>query len=146
MKSSLKFIIAVAISVTFLSIGCSSSSEKVTKAEDNVVEANKKLDEEKAAYQQDMKEFKIRSAEQIAANEKSIEEFNARIATQKMEAKAEYQKKIDELNTKNSDLKKKIADFNTDSKSSWELFKSEFSRDMDELGTAFKDFTVTNEK
>jgi uncharacterized protein YPO0396 len=93
-----------------------------------------------------METYKKEKEAEIAANEQSIQEFNTRIANQKTEARIEYKKTIDELNRKNSDLKKRIADFKTDSKSNWDSFKTEFGRDMDELGNAFKEFTVKSSK
>ena len=59
-----------------------------------------------------------------------------------MEAKADYHNKIMELEQKNSDMKKKLDDYKTEGKQKWEIFKTEFSHDMDELGKAFNDFIV----
>ena len=56
------------------------------------------------------------------------------------------EKKIDELEQKNSELKKRLDDYKADGKEKWEKFKAEFSHDMDELGKAFKDLTVKNVK
>jgi len=42
-------------------------------------------------------------------------------------------------------MKKKMDDFRSDNRENWEIFKSEFSRDMEELGSAFRDFTIKNE-
>lgn len=69
-----------------------------------------------------------------------------RIKDQKATAKAEYEEKIDALNKKNSDMKMKLDDFKFDNRTKWESFKSEFNKDMSELGTAIKDFTVKDEK
>ena len=93
-----------------------------------------------------MKDYKATVAAQISANEKSIKDFNARIETQKSEAKAEYKQKIADLEAKNSDMKKRMEDFKADGQSSWDIFKLEFSREMEALGTAFKNFTITGEK
>jgi hypothetical protein len=146
MKDKKRAWVSILLTISILSFGCVSSNEKAANAQEQAQETNKKLTEENLAYQKDMEDYKKITAEKIAANEKSIEEFNARIAYQKSEAKAEYTKKIADLNAKNSDMKKKMADFKADNKSSWESFKSEFGHDMEELGKAFRDFTVNNEK
>lgn len=147
MKKTIGIISTSLFLMIFIFTGCSSSpAEKVENAEQKVTESQDKLNESKEDYTKEMEEYKEKTAEQIAANEKSIQEFNARIANQKSSAKADYQKKIAELDAKNSDLKKKMAEFKAYSKSSWETFKTEFSRDMDELGNALHDFTVKNEK
>ena len=91
-----------------------------------------------------MENFKKSTANKIAANEKSLQEFNARIADQKSEVKVEYEKQISVLNSKNSDLKKKLEDFKIDNINNWKVFKKEFVGDMETLGKAFKDFTIKN--
>ncbi|MBA3707137.1 MAG: hypothetical protein H0W84_14905 [Bacteroidetes bacterium] len=61
--------------------------------------------------------------------------------------RTKYDKRINELEQKNKDLKKRMADYNEqDGKSNWQLFKTEFTHDMDELGNALKDLTVRNTK
>jgi len=50
------------------------------------------------------------------------------------------------LENKNNDLKIKLANFKEDSQDNWESFKTEFSKDMNELGQAFKDLTTDNVK
>ena len=55
-------------------------------------------------------------------------------------------KKIAELEQKNADTQKKLNEYKADSKEKWEMFKSEFNRDMDELGKAFSNMTVKNNK
>ncbi|MFA7273847.1 MAG: hypothetical protein WC044_08255 [Crocinitomicaceae bacterium] len=146
MKKSIGIILTSFFIMGLLLTSCSTPSEKAQNEEDNVTEAQEKLDDSNENYKKDMEDFKARTATQIEANEKSIQDFNARIADQKSEAKADYEKKIAELDSKNSDLKKKMDDFKADSQSSWESFKTEFGHDMDELGTAFKDFTNKNTK
>jgi DNA anti-recombination protein RmuC len=142
MKISVITTTAAFLMMGVLFSNCSGPTEKVKKAEEKAAKANEELIQENEAYVKEMEEYRKTTAEQIAANEKSLEEFNTRIAKEKGEAKAEYQKEIEELNKKNSDMKRKMAEFKTDNKTNWETFKIEFSRDMDELGTAFKNFTV----
>lgn len=126
-------------------ISCNSASEKVENAESEVKEANENLVDANAEYLADVEKFKIETNEKIEANAKSIADFNARIALDKKAATAEYKAKIAALEMKNSDMKKKIADYKADGKDSWTKFKEEFNRDMDELGKSLKDFTVKND-
>lgn len=126
-------------------ISCNSSAEKVEKAEEEVKVANENLDEANAAYLADVEKFKLETNQKIDDNAKSIADFNARIATDKKEAKAEYKAKIAALELKNTDMKKKIADYKADGKDGWAKFKEEFNHDMDELGKTLKDFTTKSE-
>ena len=143
-KTVITFTAIVMMGTIFTS--CSSPSEKVETAEKNALEANQNLINEKQDFMKEMETYKKNTAEKIAENEKSIAEFKARIAKQKGATKAAYQKEMEALNNKNSDMKKKLADFKTDTKSNWEFFKTEFGHDMEELGTALKGFGVKSEK
>jgi hypothetical protein len=75
-----------------------------------------------------------------------IAEFKARVKTQKEEAKADYEKKVDDLNRKNTDLKMRLDNFKFDSKTKWESFKFELNKDMEELGKAINDLMGKDEK
>ena len=147
MKNSIAVIAASLALVGFASIGCTNSaSDKVATAQENVTEAKTDLDKANADYLADVENYKKESSEKIAANEKSIAEFNARIANERNEARATYKKKITDLEKKNTDMKKRLDDYKADSKDDWQKFKAEFNHDMDELGNAFKGFTVKNVK
>lgn len=125
---------------------CNSSADKVEDAQTDVVEANKELDEANIEYMADMEKYRAETAEKVAANEVIIKDFNARIASRKQDAQADYKQKIAELELKNTDLKKKIDNYKQDGKENWEKFKIEFNRDMEELGKAFEDLAVQNVK
>ena len=115
-------------------------------AEEKVEAATEDLNDANEAYQKEIDTYRREADEKIAANNKSIAEFNARIALEKKDAQDDYKRQIAALEQKNSDLKKKMDDYKADGKEKWEQFKTEFSRDMDELGKAFKDLTVKNVK
>ncbi len=146
MKKSNLIGIAFLIIATTLFISCNSSSEKVDKAKAEVAKANYNLDQANEEYLADMENYRIETAEKIAANQKSVADFKARIANDKSIAKDEYKAKIAALEQQNTDMKKRIDDYRETGKEKWELFKSEFSRDMDKLGKAFSDLTVKNVK
>ncbi|OIR05675.1 hypothetical protein GALL_121100 [mine drainage metagenome] len=144
-----KSIVVLAVSTLIgggILISCNTPAEKVENAENKVAEANSNLDSANAAYLADIENYRKETAAKIAANEKSVAEFNARIESEKNETRADYKKKIAELNKKNSDMKKRMDDYKADGKDKWQIFKAEFSHDMDGLGKAFKDLTVKNIK
>jgi len=91
--------------------GCQSSAQKVENAEDKVVEAKEDLVDSKTELVQarqdsisDYLHFKKEAEESIIAQEKNITEFKAKIANEKMEVKADYEKKLDELGIALKDL------------------------------------------
>ncbi len=146
MKKTILKVAAITFTVGAFLTGCNTPSEKVVNAEENVTEASKDLDKANKEYVEDIESCKKETAEKIEVNNKSIAEFKTRIEHEKKTAKADYNKKIAELEQKNTDMKNKMDDYKADGKENWEKFKKEFNHDMDELGTAFKDLTVKNVK
>lgn len=125
--------------------GCqSNSTEQLKEAKQEVVNADENLAEAEADYLVDMENYKVVTAEKISANEKSIAEFKARVAQSKKDAKKDYEKKIGELEQKNTDMKRKLDEYKLEGKEMWDSFKIEFNHDMDELSEALKDLTVDN--
>lgn len=146
MKKSFTAITASVLLTSAIIISCSTPAEKVVNAQNNVTEANKNLDKANGEYLADIKKYRKETADKIAVNEKNLAEFKARIEHEKKDAKADYKKKIAELEQKNSDMKKKIDDYQLEGKEKWEIFKTEFSHSMDELGKSFKDITTSKPK
>jgi hypothetical protein len=136
--------------ISFMAIAilgaCNSPSKQVENAQTNVEEANKELDEANVAYLVEVDAYKKDIEQKIAANNKSITEFNARVDKDKRQAKADYKNRIAELEQKNTDMKKRLDEYKESGKDNWEKFKTEFNHDMEELGNAFRDFTVKNTK
>ncbi|WP_339813230.1 hypothetical protein [uncultured Imperialibacter sp.] len=149
MKKSLVLFTAAALLFAAGLTSChspASKAEKVESAKQDVIEAKKDLDKATKEYLADVEKYRAETAAKVAANGKIIAEFNDRITREKKEVRAEYEKKIDALEQKNSDMKKAMDDYKVEGKEKWESFKTEFSRDMDELGKAFRDLTVKNVK
>ena len=146
MKISNLIITFISITTLAFLVSCKSPAEKVEKAEEEVTEANQNLEKANEEYLNDVEAYRLQTADKIAANEKNIIEFNARIEAKKKDANADYKKKVAELDKKNNDMKKKMADYKASGKENWENFKTEFNHDMDALGQAFKDLSVNNVK
>lgn len=136
--------------------GCSNSpsqTQKVENAEQKVLDAKKDVKE----AQQDLnviqneaemnyQQFRIVYDNKIMANEKSIAELKVNIEGANDENRVTYKKKLAELERRNNDLKIELNDRKADNTDDWQDFKTEFKSDMDELGKAFADFSVTNKR
>ena len=142
MKKSILILAAFTLMTGAIMTSCNTPTQKAENAQDKVTEANQDLDKANQEYLVDIENFRKETADKIAANNQSIAEFKARIENEKMEAKADYKNIITELEQKNSDMKMKLDDYKTEGKEKWEIFKTEFSHDMDELGKAFNDLTT----
>lgn len=141
-KSFFILALTMLMAVTMLT-SCQSKVKRVENAKDKVIEAKQELDQ---ALEDSIQQFRKASEDKISKYEKNIADFRLKIANEKMENKSIYDKKLAELVKKNSDLKKKLADYKYDERTKWKIFKAEYNHDMDQLGKSFKDLTVKNVK
>jgi uncharacterized protein (DUF3084 family) len=118
--------------------------KKSEKAREDLKEAKKDLKEAQKDSVTEYQKFKKETEVKIASYDKSIADFKVKIAKQKKVNKAKYEKNLAVLEQKNSDLKKKLADYKEEGQDKWISFKKEFNHDMNELGKSLKDFTVKN--
>ncbi|MBN1821920.1 MAG: hypothetical protein JW833_14455 [Prolixibacteraceae bacterium] len=133
--------------------GCNSPSQKLENAEENVIDAKKAVLDAQSDLNQarqdsitEYQQFKIEFENKIIANEKSIEELRTKIVSAGKEDKILYETKLTELQKRNYELKIKLDSYEESGTDQWQSFKLEFKHDMDELGKAFSDFTVSNTK
>src|ERR1035437_10296881 len=144
-KSILSLATSVLIAGAFLT-SSSTSSEKVENAQNNVKEANKDLDKANEEYLKDVENYKKETADKVISNDQIIAELKTKLKHEKKAAKAEYKRKVDELEQKNSEMKKKMDDYKTEGKEKWEFVKADFNKGMDEIGKSLKDLTSSKTK
>jgi hypothetical protein len=134
-----------------LFMGCSrSSDQKVADAKEHAAAAKQDVKDAvadaQAAAREEWLKFKSEVEAKLAANEKAIADYKAKMTTANGKLQAQYDEEIDALEERNRELKAKLAAYQDSGKDKWEQFKREFSHDLDELGMALKDFTVDNKK
>ena len=124
---------------------CHTAAEKVENAKEKSIKADEDFNIAIEEYLADVENFRIETAAKIEANKQMIADFNLKIASAKKDAKAYYVEQIAVLEQKNIAMKEKLDAYEVSGKDNWETFKTEFSRDMDDLGEALKNFTIKNE-
>ncbi len=134
-----------------LIMGCSRSpNQKVADAKANVEAAKQDVKaavaDAKDAAKEEWQKFKNESEGKISTNDKIVAEYKAKMTATNGKLHRKYDRKIEELEKKNKELKAKLDDYKDDGKNSWEQFEREFDHDMDQLGKALKDFTVDSKK
>src|SRR5438105_33508 len=97
MKKSILTLAAIVFMAAMTLTSCNSPAKKVEEAQKNVKEANKDLAKANEEYLADIESYRKETADKIAANDRSIAEFNSRIKEQKREAAADYKLKIAKL-------------------------------------------------
>jgi chromosome segregation ATPase len=148
-----KFILGL-LSVTlllFTAVGCKTAAEKEADAANNVENAKEDLSNAKKetiteaqtqASDAEWKIFKNNAETTIKNNEIRIAALRVKMTKSGQKLDAEYAKKIDAMQTQNQTLKARIDKYDKE-RSNWSAFKTEFGKDMDELGQALAGF-VTN--
>ncbi len=126
---------------------CQSAAQKSEDAQADAEAAQMAAEEAKqeAADEAEWIAFKSDAEMKIKDNDARIVELNMKMKKPGKMLDGIYAQKIENIEQKNKDLKIRIETRNN-SESDWETFKREFNHDMDELGQAFKDLTVDNEK
>ena len=144
--------VALPVLLVAIVIGCQSSGQKEKNAREKVQDAKQDLKEvqndvkaeaQKIATSEEWQAFKSETEKVISNNEKIIAELKAKIKKTGKSLDSFREKKIDELEQRNRDLKARLEAYEKN-QSDWESFKTEFNHDMNELGKALKDLTVDN--
>jgi seryl-tRNA synthetase len=117
---------------------CNSPAPKNDNAGNNAKDTINNPGKDTSTYLTEIDTFKKQNNDSIEANEKSINAFNERIANAKMKDRENYKNEINDLNKKNSDLKRKLDEYKADGKADWKTFKNRFNHDMDELNKSIK--------
>lgn len=142
MKSKIQ-IIMFAAATLFSSIyvsSCKSPSESEnSELKDDMNAVEQDLQEVKEDAKEKYEAFKMDAETKIDANLKALEELKNDAKDKSKEVKADLDKKIDELKMKNETLREKIRDYKEEGDDKWEAFKTEFGKDMDNLGEALKE-------
>jgi peptidoglycan hydrolase CwlO-like protein len=157
MRNKLIFTITITmlIGVVFFT-ACQSPKVKEDEAVENVQDAKEELEDVKLDAKveeqlqnevslEDWKIFKLESELKMKENDIRIAELKVKKRKSGKLLDPLFDKKIENLEQKNTDLKAKINAFDK-SQSNWEAFKREFKHDMDELGKAMNDLTIDNKK
>lgn len=146
MKNSILILAAATFIAGATFSSCDTPKGDVLDAQENVAKANSNLDEATDNYIADIEQYRAETSEKIAVNDRTIVDLKASVENKDAATKAEYWKRIAELENKNRELKTRMDNYKADGKENWETFRSEFNHDMDGLGNAFRDVTVKNSK
>jgi len=140
MKKSILILAAIVFTGVAAFTGCNTPAQKVENAEENVEQANEELAKARQEYLADLESFRKDNAARTLSNEQMITELKTRVASEKEATRTAYLKRISELEQKNLEMKNKMAEYNEDGQENWKSFKTEFNRDMDDLGQSLANF------
>ncbi len=140
MKTKYFIIMTIVLISCLILTGISFAQEtKVEAAKEKVKVAKQELKDAQTQNDKEWHQFKAAAELKISDNEKSIAEFKVKIKTADEKFKIKYEKKIDTLEQRNIELKKKISDYKYEGRDQWVIFKRGFNRDLKSVGKAIKD-------
>ena len=142
-KSNL-MIVAVLFATSATMMSCNSTADKVDNAKSDVADAANKLEEAKANYAVQYKQFRMESDAKTAYNDSLIADMKMKMKDKKDVAKADYEKTISELDQKNEALKALVRNTKNEGNDKWDNFKKDFMKDVDAVGQSLKDFSKRN--
>ena len=152
MKKFILPLIATVFSISFL-IGCESSATRVSDAEQDVVDAQAKLDQVRKDSIADYKATQAAWQVQIAKNELAIAEYKERVAQLKADQRASDEAKLAEMESRNAELKVSVTEFGQNGNLAWYKFKAgvkttfeKFDEEMTTLGNSIEAKVQPNKK
>lgn len=150
MKKTTMFTVAIS-SMLFVALsGCESNNQKTQEAKENVSKAtddlakaqlNAEMDSMRLVDVAEWELFKNETDSKIQANEIRIAYLRKSLKQSKLAIAKDMNVKISELEEKSKELKSRLLTYDQ-VQGDWIEFKREFSKDMDQLGSALTNFTV----
>jgi hypothetical protein len=150
MKKRIMFTVAISSMLFVALTGCESNNQKTEEAKENVSKAtdelakaqlNAEMDSMKLVDVAEWELFKNETDSKIQANEIRIAYLRKSLKQSKLAVAKDMNVKISELEEKSKELKSRLLTYDQ-VQGDWIEFKREFSKDMDQLGSALTNFTV----
>gem|GEM_PF-812555 len=154
MKIIYKLNLLIAILFILIFAQCKTGDQKESDAVSEVQNAKLKLKEVAAANKdeknetasaQEWKKFKADLDAKIMQNDERIATLKRQMIRKERELDDLYNRRMDSFQVKSKNLKDRLESYNG-VQSDLKVFRTEFERDMDELGKSLKDFTIDNKK
>ncbi|CAM3576578.1 hypothetical protein [Flavobacterium psychrophilum] len=133
-----KSILILVLFVGTIFISCKSAAQKEATAKTNVVEAIQDLKNTNTSNTIEWNKFRVGANAKILDNEKRIAELKVKINKPGSTFDGLYRTRIEKLEAKNTELKSKLNNYDGN-ETGWKTFKSDFNRDMNEIGNNIKD-------
>ncbi len=139
MKSNIVAFAVTGLLAGALLSGCASTSDQSASS------SKQEAREARAEYRAEWRAFKKDSEAKIDANQVKIDAFKEKMDNAGPERKAKYADRVAELEKKNRDLRKRLAEYKDGGPSRWEEFKTNFKHDMDGIGETMSDLFRSND-
>ena len=98
------------------------------------------------ARQDSLRLFRKEANARISGYDKTIASLKTKIAEEKSENRARYEKRLAEVETLNREAKAKLRAYTKDGKEAWADFREAFTREMDALGNSISNVFADDTK
>ena len=138
----MKSLVVATFIIASIFMSCQDNKTNTETAEDNLLEAQEDLNDVRVESQEDADKLATEAEYEIfkAETEVKVQANKVRIAELRVNKNAADIERINELEARNSELDERSKAYET-YKTDWQKFQKEFNRDMNDLGTSFKNFT-----
>jgi hypothetical protein len=142
MKNIIVLLAALCVVTSVSILSCNDTSSNDEAIQYKLTDSTKIQDSINTAYMKDIDNYKKQTADKTSSNDTIIAGIKTKFENSKNDFKADYKKRVAELEQKNDTLKKRMDTYKAEGKDKWEIFKVQFNHDMDDLGNEFKKLTA----
>ncbi len=150
MKKKIVFSLVLAVLVSISIASCNKSpkakEEVLIDAKQDVETAKEDLDEATSDSIVEFNKYKSSIQIKLAENEKVISDLIASIKAEDRKTQTLYNKQLENLQLRNTELKLKIETYKQGPTQKWELFKLDFNKELDKLGKSISSTANNNLK
>ena len=150
MKTKIVFSLVLAALVSISISSCNKSpkakEEVLIDAKQDVETAKEDLDEATSDSIVEFNKYKSSIQIKLAENEKVISDLKASIKAEDRKTQTLYNKQLENLQLRNTELKLKIETYKQGPSQKWELFKVDFNKELDKLGKSISSTANNNLK
>ncbi|MFZ1728745.1 MAG: hypothetical protein WAV84_01340 [Bacteroidota bacterium] len=148
MKTMMRILlVSMVFTGTFIT-GCNSSAERDGHSHDGMEEgmndASDAMHEMGHDASSSVAEFRHDADVKINEYEASMADLRVKMANEKAESKAAYEKKLSQLEKKTKEMKSRLEEYKETGEDEWTTFKTEFERDLDGVGTSISNFFTSD--
>jgi hypothetical protein len=148
MKTKIVFSLVLAALVSISISSCNKSpkakEEVLIDAKQDVETAKEDLDEATSDSIVEFNKYKSSIQIKLAENEKVISDLKASIKAEDRKTQTLYNKQLENLQLRNTELKLKIETYKQGPSQKWELFKVDFNKELDKLGKSISSTANNN--
>ncbi|MFA6235468.1 MAG: hypothetical protein WC824_14930 [Bacteroidota bacterium] len=148
MKTMMRIVTAAIVITGMFIIGCNSSADRESNSHDGVENA---IDDASDATHEmghdastSVAQFRRDADVKINEYEASMADLRVKMANEKAENKAAYERKLSQLAQKTKEMKIRLKEYKETGKEEWSTFKTEFERDLDGVGTSISNFFTSD--